>query len=153
MALQLMSDSLAQPPDSKIDLLAYHMLTHTLITTFHRRLMDITTRRFADEFIMNTAAQVVKNLIGDSTSPIEETQKIIEKYGYQINETHENDHSSWTIRCPFAQKVHPKLSLHDAICPISLLILGAIRLQQQNTIMTQHVLETEGSQFEIKYKD
>ena len=149
----MISDTLAKPPDSKIDLLAYHMLTHTLITTFHRRLMDITTRRFADEFMMNTAAQVVRNLIGDSSNPIDEIQKIIEKYGYQINETHHDEHSSWTIKCPFAQKVHPKLSLNDAICPISLLILGAIRLQQQNSTMQQHALDPEGSQFEIKYKD
>ena len=149
----MMSDTLAKPPDSKIDLLAYHMLTHTLITTFHRRLMDITTRRFADEFMMNTAAQVVNGLIDESANPIEETQNIIKKYGYQITETHQDDHSSWTIKCPFAQKVHPKLSLNDAICPISLLILGAIRLQQQNSIISQHALDPEGSQFEIKYKD
>jgi hypothetical protein len=115
--------------------------------------MHITTRRFADEFMMNTAAQVVKNLIGESSDPIEEIQNIIGKYGYQIDETHENDHSSWTIKCPFAQKVHPKLSLDDAICPISLLILGAVRLQQQNSTMSQHALDEEGSQFEIKYKD
>jgi len=149
----LMSDTLAKPPDSKIDLLAYHMLTHTLITTFHRRLMDITTRRFADEFMMNTAAQVVKGLIDDSPNPIDEIQNIIKKYGYQIKEAHEDDHSSWTIKCPFAEKVHPKLSLNDAICPISLLILGAVRLQQQNSIMLQHSLDPDGSQFEIKYKD
>lgn len=149
----MISDTLAKPSDSKIDLLAYHMLTHTLITTFHRLLMDITTRRFADEFMMNTSAQVVKNLIGEGSNPIEEIRNIIGKYGYQINETHENDHSSWTIKCPFAQRVHPKLSLNDAICPISLLILGAVRLQQQNSTMPQHALYPEGSQFEIKYKD
>lgn len=148
-----MSDTLAKPSDSKIDLLAYHMLTHTLITTFHRRLMDITTRHFADEFMMNTAAQGVKGLINDSANPIEVIQNIIEKYGYQIKETHVDDHSSWTIKCPFAQKVHPKLSSSDAICPISLLILGAVRLQQQNSIMSQHALDLEGSQFEIKYKE
>ena len=149
----MMSDTVAKSPDSKMDILAYHMLTHTLITTFHRRLMDITTRRFADEFMMNTAAQVVKDLIDDSTNPIDEIQNIIKKYGYQIKEAHEDDHSSWTIKCPFAEKVHPKLSLNYVICPISLLILGAVRLQQQNSIMLQHALDPKGSQFEIKYKD
>ena len=149
----MISDTIPKPSDSKFDLLAYHMLTHTLITTFHRRLMDITTKRFADEFMMNTAAQVVKNLIGESSKPIEEIQNIIENYGYQIDESHEDEHSRWIVKCPFAQKVHPKLSLNDAICPISLLILGAVRLQQQNSTMLQHALDADGSQFEIKYKE
>ncbi|HMK83995.1 MAG TPA: hypothetical protein VK503_09775, partial [Candidatus Bathyarchaeia archaeon] len=122
-------------------------------TTFHRRLMDVTTRRFADEFIMNTATQVVKNLLGDSSNPTDEIRNIVEKYGYHINEAHEDDHSVWTVKCPFAQKVHVKLSLNDAICPISLLILGAIRLQQQKSMITQHALAPEGSEFEIKYED
>lgn len=145
--------STAEPPNSKFDLLAYHMLTHTLITTFHRRLMDVTTKRFADEFMMNTAAQVVKTVIGDSSKPIEAIREIIEEYGYHINEVHEDDHSSWSIKCPFAQKVHPNLSSTDAICPMSLLILGAVRLQQQNSIMMERSLDPDGSQFMIKYKD
>ena len=149
----MMSDTVAKLPDSKSDLLAYHMLTHTLITTFHRRLMDITTRRFADEFMMNSAAEVAKKLVGDSTNPIDGIRTIIERYGYQIKESKQDDHSSWIIKCPFAQKVHPTLSLSDAICPISLLILGAIRLQQQNSVMQERALDPDGSQFEIKYKD
>jgi len=149
----LMSDTVAKLPDSKTDLLAYHMLTHTLITTFHQRLMGITTRRFADEFMMDTAAQVVKNLVGSSSNPIEDMRKIIEKYGYQINESSEDDHSSWTIKCPFAQKVHPNLTLKDAICPISLLILGAVRLQQQNSVVRDRALDADGSQFEINYRE
>jgi len=149
----LMSDTVAKLPDSKTDLLAYHMLTHTLITTFHQRLMGITTRRFADEFIMDTAAQVVKNLVGASSNPVEEIRNIIEKYGYQIKESSEDDHASWTIKCPFAQKVHPNLTLSEAICPISLLILGAVRLQQQNSVMQERSLDPDGSQFEIKYKE
>ena len=148
-----MSDTVAKLPDSKTDLLAYHMLTHTLITTFHQRLMGITTRRFADEFIMDTAAQVVKNLVGGSSNPVEDIRKIIEKYGYQIKESSEDDHASWTIKCPFAQKVHPNLTLSEAICPISLLILGAVRLQQQNSVMQERSLDPDGSQFEIKYKE
>ena len=148
-----MSDTVAKLPDSKTDLLAYHMLTHTLITTFHQRLMGITTRRFADEFIMDTASQVVKNLVGASSNPVEEIRNIIEKYGYQIKESSEDDHASWTIKCPFAQKVHPNLTLSEAICPISLLILGAVRLQQQNSVMQERSLDPDGSQFEIKYKE
>ena len=97
--------------------------------------------------------QVVKNLLGNSSNPTEEIRNIIKKYGYHINEAHEDDHSIWTIKCPFAQKVHVKLSLKDAICPISLLILGAIRLQQQKSTITQQALASEGSQFEIKYED
>jgi len=85
---------------------------------------------------MNTATQVVKNLIGDSSNPTEEIRNIIKKYGYHINEAHEDDHSIWTIKCP-----------------ISLLILGAIRLQQQKSTLTEHTLASEGSEFEIKYED
>jgi hypothetical protein len=137
----------------KVDLLAYHMLTHALITTFHKRLMDITTKRFADEFMLDTASQVVKTLVGESSDPIKEIRSIIEKYGYQIHESHHDDHSSWSIRCPFAERVHPKLTVNDAICPMSLLILGAIRLQQQNSTMTERGMAPDGSQFEIRYKD
>jgi len=146
-----MSEGSTEPP--KIDLLAYHMLTHTLITIFHRRLMDVTTKRFADEFMMDTAAQVVKTLLGDSSNPIDEIRNIIEKYGYHIHEVHEDDHYSWSIKCPFAQRVHPKLSSTDAICPMSLLILGAVRLQQRNSTMLERSLDSDGSQFMIRYRD
>ena len=149
----MISESSAESSSSKLYLLAYHMLTHTLITTFHRRLMDITTKRFADEFMLGTAAQVVKTVTGDSSEPMEAIRRIIEKYGYRINEAHEDDHSSWSIKCPFAQRVHPNLSASDAICPISLLILGAVRLQKQNSFMMERSLDTDGSQFIIKHKD
>jgi len=145
--------SATEPSNSKFDLLAYHMLTHTLITIFHRRLMDVTSKRFADEFMLNSAAQVVKTVTNDSSKPIEAIRGLIENYGYQVNEDHENDHSRWIIKCPFAQRVHPNLSPTDAICPMSLLILGAVRLQQQNSIMTESSLEPDGSEFMIKYKD
>ncbi len=145
--------AVAQLPEPKNDFLAYHVLMHRMITTFHQRLMDVTSRRFADDFMMDSASDVVQNLVGSSQNPIDLVRDLLTTYGYQLTEESDGEFSTWKAKCPIAQFVHPSLPSNETICPVTLLLVAATRLQHRGSKISEHEMKSDGSEFTIKLKD
>jgi hypothetical protein len=130
---------------------AYHILADTLISAFYDRLAGVTSKRVADQFMVTTAAKVVQKLVGDSPDPVTQMREILSSYHCQIDTTQIGDSTQWTVSCPFAQSVHPKTP-SETICPLALLVLGAVRLKEQQSALVTNSLSGDGASFTIKHK-
>ena len=130
---------------------AYHVLTDALLTAFHDRLADVTSKRVADLLLLTTAASVARKLVGDSPDPVMKMREIISSYGCDIGERRDGDLTHWTFTCPFAESVHPKTQ-KDTMCPIALLFLGSVRLKEGGSRITMENLTGDGARFTIQHK-
>ena len=129
----------------------YHILADTLITAFYERLVGVTSKRVAEQFMVTTAARVAEKLVGDSPDPVAKMREILSSYNCLINTTQTGDSTEWTVHCPFASTVHPKIS-SDTICPLALLFMGAVRLKEEQSELVTNSLSAEGAKFTIKHK-
>lgn len=130
---------------------AYHVLADTLLSAFYERLAGATSKRVADQFILTTATRVAQDLVGDSPDPVTKMREIISSYGCELGQTRNGDLGHWTIACPFAETLHPKAP-KDSMCPVALLLLGAVRLKEGGSAITMQNLTTDGVKFTIQYK-
>ena len=129
----------------------YHLLADTLITAFYERLGGVTSKRVADQFMVNTATRVAEMLVGESPDPVEAMRGILLSNGCQISRTGSGDLTEWNIVCPLAESVHPKAS-GDTLCPLALLFFGAVRVREGQSELVTNSLASGGSKFTIKHK-
>jgi hypothetical protein len=128
------------------DLLAYHVLTHALITALEERLVGTTSKTFVNEYMVSVATEVSNSLVGGSDAPLLKMLRLLSSYGFRVEMGLSDASTDWVVSCPFAHSLHPKVPGH-ASCPVALLILGSIRLQKRDEKITHQTMTADGVEF------
>jgi biotin operon repressor len=97
------------------------------------------------------ADRLVKTLEKTQTfHPIDGVVQKLKSWGIGVDvETH-----GYTIgvevKCPHAEKVHPRLSSAKPVCPLTEYVLGAIRLENREAQMEHSVLLQDGAKLVVR---
>ena len=85
--------------------------------------------------------------IGGEVSPL------LGSYGYSLERKRAGGRVESTLYCPHAGKIHPQLASGAAFCPMSQLVLGAIRKRHKRSVLQRSRLDKDGSSFVINVQD
>jgi hypothetical protein len=83
-------------------------------------------------------------------SPVEGIVQKLEGWGMSISQKEKGREVQFEIKCPYAEKVHPRLSSKEPGCPLGEYILGAIRLEEPKSQLVHNSLTKEGVKLTIE---
>ena len=75
------------------------------------------------------------------------------KFGYSLQQRADGKKVEYRLYCPHAAKVHPQLGDGAIFCPMSQLVLGAVRKRHGRSVLAQSGLDGDGSSFLIEVQD
>jgi hypothetical protein len=130
----------------------YLAALHDIISAYHQRLTEITSPQVANQFLGNMSDLAMKHLgfdIGKST-PIESAQILMGNLGMKLDIVKVGDKFDCKLECPFAKQVHPHLASEHSICPVTILVLGALRVNERHLIPTKISLTETGTRTVIE---
>jgi hypothetical protein len=78
-------------------------------------------------------------------STITNAKKMMAKLGMKLEMVEVGQSTDCKIECPFASKVHPLIVSKNPICPITILVLGAVRMTQGGVLATRITLTEKGT--------
>jgi hypothetical protein len=137
------SDGLELSPELSLYLAALH----DIISAYHQRLSEVTSPQVANQFLGNISDIAMRHLgfDKDKDSAEENARKMMATLGMKLETVKTGQNIDCKIECPFAEKVHPLLVSKNPICPITILVLGAVRLTDRGALATQITLNEKGT--------
>jgi hypothetical protein len=120
---------------------------HDIIAAYHNRLAEVTSPQVATAFLANMSDLAMKHLgfdKGDKT-PLENTKSLLESLGMKLEIVKVGEELDFDLQCPFAKQVHPLIASKSPICPVTILILGAVRVKDRNSIPSSIRLNETGT--------
>ena len=130
-------------------LYAYHLLTHTLLSSMRKRLTAVTSKSPTNEFIASIASDVCSDIVGDSDAPLLKMIRALTSSGFRIDVTTSDTSTTWTVACPFAHSLHQNIQ-GDTVCPTAFLLLGSVMLQKSDERLADQHLTPGGIEFTTK---
>lgn len=129
------------------ELLLYLAALHDIISAYHQRLAEVTSPQVANQFLGNISDIAMSHLglDKDKDSEIESARKMMAKLGMKLEMVKVGENTACKIECPFASKVHPLIVSKNPICPITILVLGAVRMTQGGVLITRMTLTDKGT--------
>ena len=82
--------------------------------------------------------------------PMEGVLQKLTSWGMEVVWSERGSISELELKCPYAERVHPKLSSKEPKCPLGEYILGAVRLEDSKSHLLQNDLNKEGVRFRIQ---
>jgi hypothetical protein len=77
--------------------------------------------------------------------PVENAKALMARLGMKLELVKASEGFDCKIECPFADQVHPLMVSKNPICPIMILVLGAVRVNQRNAVPTKITLLEKGT--------
>lgn len=71
--------------------------------------------------------------------------EMVAKFGMNVERVSVGDKLECSLKCPFASEVHSHLNAKNAVCPVTILVLGAARLGQGDLIAENTSLTEKGA--------
>jgi len=134
------------------ELSLYIAALHDIISAYHTRLSSVASPKVANQFLANIA-DMAMHYLGYDKNPaaaMEKVKELMAKLGMEFTTVKVGGGFDCRIGCPFAEKVHPHLAAQYQICPTTLLVLGAIRLEDKNALPTKVTLTETGTVASIR---
>jgi hypothetical protein len=88
-----------------------------------------------------------------ASDPLEGIVKKLTSWGMQVAVKTKGTTTEVEIKCPYAERVHPRLSSEEPTCPLEEYILGAVRLEDSKSQILHHKLTNDGVKLAIERKD
>jgi hypothetical protein len=132
------------------ELTNYIAFLHDVVSAYHERLSEVTSAQVATEFLANIADKEVRYLKLDKQADRGFViDSLLNRMGihYKLEKTGEM--TTISLSCPYASTVHPRINSTHPICPISILALGAERINDTRLIVTQNHLTRSGAEYTI----
>ena len=82
-----------------------------------------------------------------------ELDSMLQKFGYSLSQSKSGSRLEYRLYCPHAAKIHPELESGAMFCPMSQLVLGAVRKRHKRSVLTKSGLHQDGSAFVIEVQD
>jgi hypothetical protein len=84
-----------------------------------------------------------------SFHPIDSVVQRLSSWGMQVKVTDMEGKAEIEVQCPYADRIHPRLSSSTPKCPLGEYALGAIRLEEGKSQLVSNHLTTKGVMFTI----
>jgi hypothetical protein len=131
---------------------AYVAVLHDLVTAYHDKLSEVLSPAEVEKFRVATADRILSNLDLKSAGQAQVMQtvaKLLSDWGLTLKVEEELGQLRCSIDCPYAHTVHP-LYATPTFCPISTLVLGAVRSKEPKARLASIQLTDEGTEFRIE---
>jgi len=119
---------------------------HDIIAAYHERLSQVTSPQVANQFLATMSDLAMHHLGFDKQDdPMENAKKLMAMFGMKLTTVTVNDQAEFKIECPFAERVHPLIVSKNPVCPITILVLGAMRVTRRGFVPRKMMLNEKGS--------
>ena len=71
-------------------------------------------------------------------------------WGMDVRRKDRGDTIDLEVKCPYAEKVHPRLKSRQSKCPLSEYVLGAVRLENPKSLMVGNDLRQDGVTIRVR---
>ena len=111
------------------------------------------------EILGESAAMVFFTLSADSDLPalqtdsqtsIDELRRLLAQADYALEGEAQGKTATFTLACPYAERIHPYLGRDASFCPMSQTVLSTVRKTFGRTVITDCRLNGEGSTFALR---
>jgi hypothetical protein len=89
----------------------------------------------------------------DTWSSIDELKRLLSQADYRLDGKTEGDTVTFTLGCPYAERIHPYLGRSASFCPMSQTLLSTVRKRYGKTVVTSCKLNRKGSTFTLKIQE
>jgi hypothetical protein len=85
-----------------------------------------------------------------ATDPLEGVIKRLAGWGMEVSRKDKGTTIELAVKCPYAEKVHPRISSKEPKCPLGEYVLGAVRLEESKSHLLRNDLAEDGVIFKIQ---
>jgi hypothetical protein len=85
-----------------------------------------------------------------ASDPMEGIMQKLAGWGMEVSRTDKGTISELEVKCPYAERIHPRLSSKEPKCPLGEYILGAVRLEESKSRILRNDLTKDGVKFKIQ---
>jgi len=85
-----------------------------------------------------------------AVDPIEGVLKKLAGWGMEVSRKDKGNITELEVKCPYADRIHPRISSGEPKCPLGEYILGAVRLDESKSHLLRNDLTKEGVRFRIE---
>ena len=130
----------------------YLAALHEIVAAYHQRLTEVTSSKVANQLLANISDMVTKRLSSgeEPGMGMRVVKDLMGKLGLELETVNVGDYVICKVSCPFASKIHPHLTTPNPVCPISILVLGAMRQTNKTQQITKTTFTETGSEFEVQ---
>jgi len=82
--------------------------------------------------------------------PMEGVLQKLASWGMEASRKDVGAISELEVKCPYAERIHPKISSKEPKCPLGEYILGAVRLEASKSRILRNDLTKDGVKFKIQ---
>jgi hypothetical protein len=131
----------------------YLISTHVQMNASYEKLKEIIGESQALALFALAADKDLPGQMPTPSSSVEELNVIMGECGYNLNVDLKGDKAEFSLSCPHADMIHPKLGKGASFCPMSQSVLSAMRKKYVKPVVTNTKLVRGGSQFTIKVQE
>jgi len=128
---------------------------HGVIAAYHHRLAQVTSQEVADQFLATMSDLAIKYQALDDgdARPMDNARNLLEKLGMKLSIIGVGEKIEANLQCPLAAQIHPQLASKAVpFCPTMVMVLGALRTDHRNFIVSKTTVTETGCQatFEVR---
>lgn len=80
-------------------------------------------------------------------SPVEGVARKLTRWGMETSWREKGSLVEIEVKCPYAERVHSRLTSKQPVCPLGEYLLGALRLDDPKSQLVRNALTSEGARF------
>lgn len=127
----------------------YFLQLHSQVNAVYEILEETYGAERALAIFTSAADRVLPSKEATSEASVEKLHEIL-CGGYELTETHKDNVVEFSLTCPFADEIHPRLNTGASLCPMSQTVLSTIRKKYANSEILESKLVKGGSRFVIR---
>lgn len=85
-----------------------------------------------------------------SFHPIDAVVQRLSGWGMQVRVNRVQGTTRVEVQCPYAERIHPRMSSSSPGCPLGEYVLGAVRLEEGKSQLVSNRLGSQGAKFTIE---
>ena len=130
----------------------YLVFLHDELAENQSRLREILGDSQASAILSWSADRLVTTVEAGrhSFSPIESVLEKLTGWGFTASQRDRGKFIEVEVKCPYAERIHPKLVSKEPRCPLGEYILGAVRLDESKSQLVHNSLTEDGVKLTIQ---
>jgi hypothetical protein len=132
--------------------LDYLIQTHVLMNASYEKMKELLGESVALAFF-SMAADMGPLSKAEGYESVDALRSMLTEAGYDLTGSQHGDTVTFRLKCPHSDKIHPLMGEGASFCPMSQLVLAAIRAKYRQSVLIKSELERGGSTFTIEARE
>jgi hypothetical protein len=130
----------------------YLAFLHDELAENHIRLREILGDSQAQAMFCWSADRLISTAEAGryTIDPMEGIISRLTGWGMEMSRKDKGTITELEVKCPYAERVHPRMSSKEPKCPLGEYILGAVRLEESKSHLLRNDLTRDGVKFKIE---